>query len=156
MACPFRGRPKVCTTHVCNPKGLADNYTMFTAASLQMQDQLGFEICPICPVLRNEALMCEVDCSSPALDLFHRPQSQPSLLAVEMTHLLQIWQGLVPGWSHHDPLMGQQGEEILGTWGFGKLKWGHSLRRIERTEICIENEGGRFLLVRICLSKLNC
>lgn len=109
---------------------------MFTDASLQLQHQLGFEICPICPVLRSEAPLYEADCNSPALDLFHRPQSQPSLLAVEMTHLLQIWQGLVPCWSHHDPLMGQQGEEILGTRGFGKLKWGHSLR-IETTEICI-------------------
>lgn len=95
---------------------------------------MGFEICPICPVSGNKAQLNKADYSSPALDLFHRPQSQTSLLTVEMTHLLQIWQGLIPCRSHHDPLVGQEGEEILGTGGFGKLKGGHSLRRTGKTE----------------------
>lgn len=75
-----------------------------------------------------------------------------------MTHLLQIWQGLVPCRSHHDPLVGQEGEEILGTWGFGKLKRGHSLRITEENRDLPLKQRRKVPLARtpIPLSKLNC
>lgn len=68
---------------------------------------------------------------SPALNLFHRPQAQASLLAMEVPHLLQVWQSLVPCRGHHDSLLGQEREQVLGAGSFGELKRGHSLERRE-------------------------
>lgn len=115
--------------------------------------KLTFEICPTHPMSGKEkTTVHKADYSSPALDLLHRPQPQASLLAVEVTHLLQIRQGLVPCWSHHDPLMGQECEEVLGTWGFGKLKRGHSLGESEHKD-CLKSKGSLILHLFI---KNNC
>lgn len=153
MACPCREKSLKNLHNIClQPSGArrrlqnACRYMMTEIADI-------WDLPHPSHVREGKSTVYKADYSSPALDLLHRPQPQASLLAVEVTHLLQIWQGPVPCWSHHDPLMGQESEKVLGTWGFGKLKRGHSLGEREHKENVLKPKVPSSF---IYLSKLNC